>query len=250
MPRVIRSRAKLIGLIVASVAAVAVVSGCDATENADLDNGRALFSETCARCHALKEAGSTAVIGPDLDASFAAARDSGMDQDTFEGVVESQIENPRQVGESDPTYMPPNLVEGDDARDVAAYVANVAGVPGIEPPLAAGGEGGQVFANAGCAACHTMAASESTGNVGPDLDDALPGQSAAKIEQSIVDPNAEISQGFAAGIMPEDYGDSITPQDLDLLVEYLTTCSGEVEMASGGGEPTGPDFCFNEEDQP
>ena len=245
-----RSRAKLAGFVVACAAAVSVASGCDASEDADLANGRALFQDNCASCHAMKEAGSTSVVGPDLDASFAAARASGMDQDTIEGIVESQIENPRQVDQSDPTYMPAKILEGDDARDVAAYIGNVAGVPGIEPPLAAGGEGGQVFANSGCAACHVMAASESTGNVGPNLDEVIPGQDDAMIEQSIVDPNAELSQGFAAGIMPDNYGDSIEPQDLELLVKYLSTCAGEVEQATGGGEPTGPAFCFNEEDRP
>ena len=58
-----------------------------------------------------------------------------MDQDTIEGVVQSQIENPRPASPEDvEVYMPANLVEGEDAEDVAAYVASVAGVPGIEPP--------------------------------------------------------------------------------------------------------------------
>ena len=61
-----------------------------------------------------------------------------MDQDTIEGVVQSQIENPRTISEDNPnydwTFMPADLVTGKDAEDVAAYVASVAGVPGIEPP--------------------------------------------------------------------------------------------------------------------
>ena len=198
----------------------------------------------------MKEAGSTSVVGPDLDAAFAAARDSGMDQDTIEGVVEAQIENPRKVDEADPTYMPAGIVEGDDARDVAAYVGNVAGVPGIEPPVAPGGEGGQVFANSGCATCHVLAASESTGNVGPNLDDVLPGQDPAMIEQSIVEPDAEISQGFQPASCPRTTRIRSTPEDLELLVKYLSTCAGKVEQATGGGEATGPAFCFNKEDQP
>lgn len=68
------------------------------------------------------------------------------------------------------------------------------------------------------------------------------------VEQSIVDPNAVLSQGFEAGIMPATYADSIDPADLELLVKFLTTCAGEVDTS--GAEPTGPAFCFNEEDQP
>jgi len=243
-----RPRIKAIIPIAAGAFALAALTGCDANENADVANGRQLFIENCGTCHYLKEAGSSADVGPDLDAAFAAARDSGMDQDTIEGVVEAQIESPRETDESDPSYMPPGLVEGDDARDVAAYVASVAGVPGIEPPTAPGGPGGQVFANNGCGACHTLAAAESTGNVGPNLDDELPSQDEAMIREDIVDPNAEIAQGFSAGIMPEDYEQSIEPKDLDLLVKFLATCAGQVTEASGGGEPQGPAFCFNKDE--
>lgn len=228
-------RIKVAGLAAAGAIVVAAASGCDANENADLANGRQLFIANCGTCHILKEAGSTAAIGPDLDAAFAAARNGGQDQDTFEGVVEAQIENPRQPAASDPTYMPPELVIGDDARDVAAYVASVAGVPGIEPPTASGGAGGQVFANNGCGACHTFAAAESTGNVGPNLDDALPGQSTAAIEESIVDPGAQLTQGFGDGIMPADYSDSIDPADLALLVKFLADNAGKTSASAGGG---------------
>lgn len=242
------NRIRLAVMVVAGAILVTAVAGCDANENADLDNGRQLFIAECGVCHYLSEAGTTSDIGPDLDSAFAAARASGQDQDTFEGVIESQIANPRQVDESDPSYMPGNLVEGDDLKDVSAYVASVAGVPGIEPPTAPGGPGGQVYANNGCGACHVLAAAESVGAVGPDLDEELPGQPAEMVEESIVDPNAVLSQGFAADIMPATYADSIEPADLELLVEFLTTCAGEVEAATGGGEPTGPAFCFNEDE--
>ncbi len=215
-------------------ALIALLSGCDARENADTEKGRDLFISSCGTCHALKAANTTSTIGPDLDSAFAAARAAGMDQDTIEGVVSAQIGEPRVTDEQDPTYMPPDILEGQEAEDVAAYVAAVAGVPGIEAPLAPGGPGGQVFDTAGCAACHTLGVSESTGNVGPNLDNDLPGQSADMIRQSIVDPNAEIVDGFQAGIMPEDYEQSIPPEDLDKLVNYLFTCAGIGTSAEDG----------------
>ncbi len=218
--------AKLLSLA-CLLAALAVLSGCDAQENADLDNGRTLFSEQCGRCHILAEAGSAGELGPDLDAAFAASRDVGMDNDTIEGVVEQQIANPRTTDPDDPTYMPADLVTGDDARDVAAYVASVAGVPGIMPPTAPGGPGGQVFADNGCGNCHALAAAGTTGQVGPNLDQDLPSQDPSMIETSIVDPNAAIVPGYEAGIMPENYGETIAPEDLKLLVDFLATCAGE-----------------------
>ena len=228
-------RIKALGLAAMGAAMIAGFSGCDASEDADLDNGRELFSAQCGQCHALAEAPTTGVIGPDLDASFAAARNDGMDQDTIEGVVEAQIENPRKVDPEDPSYMPPDLVEGDDVADVAAYVASVAGVPNIEPPQAPDGtEGGQIFLNSGCGSCHVLAAVESGGAVGPNLDENLPGQSAAQIEESIVDPSAEIVAGFD-DLMPPDYGESIAPDDLETLVKYLEETAGQSPGGASGG---------------
>lgn len=237
-----RARIKAIAAILAGLVALVALAGCDSNENADLANGRVLFAESCARCHYLNESGGGTNVGPDLDAAFAAARNVGMDQDTIEGVVESQIANPRTVNPSDPSYMPANLVEGDDARDVAAYVASVAGVPGIEPPISAGGPGGQVFTSAGCGTCHTFAAAESTGNVGPNLNDALTGQRPEEILQSIVEPDAKISQGFEGGIMPSDYEASIEPQELDTLVKFLADCQ-DVSPDDEGA----PSFCVSKE---
>jgi len=232
-------RIKALGLAALGAATIAGFSGCDASEDADVANGRELFSTNCGQCHALSEAATTGLLGPDLDAAFAAARNDGMDQDTIEGVVEAQIENPREVDADDPSYMPPNLVEGDDVSDVAAYVASVAGVPNIEPPQAPdGSEGGQIFLDNGCGACHTLAVAESGGAVGPNLDEELPGQSAAQIEESIVDPSAEIVAGFE-DLMPPDYGDSIEPADLEVLVKYLQESAGKGADPASGGSPSG-----------
>ncbi len=232
--------------IAAGTAAVAAISGCDLQENADIENGRQAFTAQCGTCHQLTEAATTATVGPDLDASFAAARDVGMDSDTIEGVVEAQIQFPRTVSgpnpEADPTYMPADLVEGEDLRDVAYYVAQVAGVPGIEPPNAPGGPGGQVFANNGCGSCHIFTPAGSQGVVGPNLDEALQGQTPAEVAQSIVDPDAELSPGFDGGIMPANYGDSISPEDLELLVDFLLNgdaSSGGGSSGGGGGSSGG-----------
>ena len=220
-------------LLIAAIAATAlvVVAGCDLQPDAsDEENGRQLFVEKCGTCHTLSEAATTATIGPDLDASFANARSVGMTDNTIEGVVKAQIANPRATDPDSPTYMPPELVSGRDADDVAAYVGQVAGVPGIEPPTAPGGPGGQVFASNGCGSCHTFEAAGSSGTVGPNLDDVLAGQSPGQVEQSIVDPEADISQGFDAGAMPADYGQTIDPKDLQLLVDFLLGSAG-----NGGG---------------
>ena len=77
-----------------------------------------------------------------------------------------------------------------------------------------------------CAACHTLAAAGTTSGTGPVLDEALRGQDPEQIRRSIVDPNAEIAEGFQAGIMPPNYGDTLSPEELDALVGYLAEVAG------------------------
>lgn len=217
-------RKNLIGPLLALLAlatTVAVASGCGTT-TADSERGRTLFVQNCGNCHAMAQAGTSAQIGPDLDAAFAAARESGQNDATIEGIVEAQVEHPRPPSGNPAASMPADIVTGQDLRDVAAYVGMWAGVPGAEPPKVPGGPGAQVFANTGCGGCHTLAAANSGGVTGPDLDEALmPGDTAAAIEEMIVDPNAEIVPGFPANVMPASYGEELSQQELEDLVQFL-----------------------------
>jgi hypothetical protein len=61
--------------------------------------------------------------------------------------------------------------------------------------------------------------------VGPNLDTALQDKDAQSIYESIVDPDAEIAEGFAGGIMPGDYGEKLNDQQLADLVAFLTPTS-------------------------
>jgi hypothetical protein len=75
-----------------------------------------------------------------------------------------------------------------------------------------------------------LAAANSGGVTGPNLDEILPGQSAATIKESIVDPNAHIAKGYPANVMPQNFSAIITPTQLNQLVQYLSTST-----AKGGG---------------
>jgi mono/diheme cytochrome c family protein len=203
-----------------AVAAIALLAGCDLQENADTQKGRMLFQQKCGVCHTLAEAGTSATIGPNLDNAFAQARAAGMDQDTFEGVVTAQVENPRPASPKDvKIYMPADLVTGQDLDDVAHYVGTVAGIPGIKPPKLPPPE---LFAQQ-CGICHALKAAGTTATTGPPLDDVLPGQTAAMIKESIVNPNAIIASGYGPGIMPQNFSQTLTADDIDGLVKYLQT---------------------------
>jgi len=225
----IKLSAKLPVLLVAVAALGAVIAGCGThssapVENTFQDRGRQLFAANCGTCHTMTAASTAGVQGPNLDDAFAAARAAGMDDDTIKGIVRAQVERPQKVaGDYPGVTMPPHIIEGNDLEDVAAYVAAVAGVPGIEPPKAPGeGPGAQVYANNGCGGCHTLAAAESAGTLGPDLDEVIPGMSAAEIKESIVDPGAKIAPGYP-NAMPADFGSKISPQQLNQLIEFLMT---------------------------
>jgi mono/diheme cytochrome c family protein len=95
--------------------------------------------------------------------------------------------------------------------------------PTAPPPPPAGNPqaGKAVFDANGCGSCHTFSPAGSNGTVGPDLDNALKGKDAAFIHQSIVDPNAVIASGYSAGIMPQTFGQQLSPKQLDDLVAFL-----------------------------
>lgn len=214
---------------IASAALALVAAGCG-QEEADLVNGKQLFVEQCGTCHALERAGTQAARGPNLDSAFAPARDDGLGEQTVQGVVREQIANVRRG-----SIMPEDLVTGADARDVAAYVAAVAGVPGEDTgQLASAGLAGatepeQIYTAAGCGGCHTFTPAGTSASVGPDLDELASvadqresGLSAEEYtEEAIVEPDAFVVDGFAAGVMPDNYGEQLDEEQLGALVEYL-----------------------------
>jgi mono/diheme cytochrome c family protein len=224
MKRNLRRRAKLIVGAIFTIGALATMTGCDLQEDADVDRGRAIFTQKCGTCHALAEAGSTVNIGPNLDEAFAEARENGMDQDTIEGVVTDQVQIPRPASPEDTAiYMPQDLVEGDDLEDVAAYVARYAGVPGIEPPSIS-----EFFVGT-CGGCHTFDPAGTAGQIGPNLSETLAGQSPAQIRESIENPDAQSTPGFPTGVMPSF--STLPPDQLDALIQFL---QGMDAGAAGG----------------
>jgi mono/diheme cytochrome c family protein len=206
-------------------AAIALPLAACGRDEADLSNGKALFTQECGSCHILGRAGTQGRTGPDLDAAFRTALADGMDRETVEGVVNRQILHPN-------SKMPAEIVTGDDARDVAAYVGFAAARSGedqgalAQAGLAGARTGDQIFTAAGCSACHTLAKANANGTVGPSLDDlaqvaAQEGGSPEEfVRQSIVDPDAMVAEGFQSGVMPAFEG-RLSDRQLDALVQYL-----------------------------
>jgi mono/diheme cytochrome c family protein len=114
-------------LLVCSLLALtaAIAAGCGRSGSDDQVKGKELFVSKCGSCHTLARASTKGIQGPNLDQAFVAARDAGLGEQTVAGVVRRQIAHPRRA-----SIMPMGLVKGADARDVAAYVAAVAGQRG------------------------------------------------------------------------------------------------------------------------
>jgi mono/diheme cytochrome c family protein len=212
--------------VIAALAAAAValpLAGCGRQED-DLSNGKALFTQQCGSCHALTRAGTQGQTGPDLDAAFRAALEEGMNRETLEGIVHDQILNPRRNSK-----MPAELVTGEDASDVAAYVAFAAQRPGedrgalAQAGLAGATTGEQIFTAAGCGGCHALAKAGSNGTIGPSLDDlasAAQGSPEEYVRESLLDPDAVVAEGYQAGVMPSFDG-KLTDEQVQALTQYL-----------------------------
>jgi mono/diheme cytochrome c family protein len=121
VPAVRRPAVLIAVLLVAGAAAGCGGTGVSKAGEADLANGKTQFQAKCGGCHILDDAGTEGTVGPILDDAAVGDRIAGLKVSSFEALVRQQID------EADPP-MPRHLVSGDDARDVAAYVASVAGV--------------------------------------------------------------------------------------------------------------------------
>ena len=96
---------------------------------------------------------------------------------------------------------------------------------------AAPASGLSVFEANGCSSCHTLSAAHATGTVGPDLDKLVAYAKQAKqplaafIRQSIVSPNAYVQPGYPKNVMPQNFGQTLSAQELDALVTFLVQSS-------------------------
>jgi mono/diheme cytochrome c family protein len=230
-----------VGVEGAGLAAIAVVvllaSGCgyggvaSAASHPDLQNGQTLFSSTCGSCHTLQAAGTSGTIGPNLDNAFVADRTQGYADNAIENVVLDQIRlgsGPIATyttaehgvkGLTPQTQMPAHLVTGQNAIDIAAYVASVAGTGGYTTPvnLATLTSGSSIFKGAGCAGCHTLKAAGSTGTVGPNLD-----QLASALTLSIV-----VRQVTNGGAVMPPFKSKLTAKQIKAVAQYVTSVAGK-----------------------
>jgi cytochrome c551 len=183
--------------------------------------GREMFAQNCATCHTLRAANAVGKIGPNLDALQPPA-----------ALVLNAIQLGRARGSGN---MPAGLLTGGDAKDVAAYIAAVAGrgegvqsqsgtastptTPTTSTPTATTGTpsastAGKAVFTQNCASCHTLKAAGATGQVGPDLDQLKP-------SASIV--TTQVNNGGAA--MPAFKG-RLSAAQIAAVAQYVSSVAG------------------------
>lgn len=120
-------------------------------------DGRALFGQfRCIKCHAVPElAGpSKKDAMPELAMDAPALSDAGARLNR--GWLAAWINDPHALR---PNAHMPRLFKGSGvdprAADIAAYIASLGNPPNAAPPAGKESDGGRIFANLDCVACHT-----------------------------------------------------------------------------------------------
>jgi len=213
--------AAALGVGAAALTLSACGTGGKVSASADVNNGRALFQQKCAGCHALSAVGSTANIGPDLDDAFAQARADGFKESAIANIVHDQIRYPGQyaTAQNNPAFlqanMPANLVKGQDADDVATFVAANAGVNGFSVSQTISGTNGKSIFKSQCASCHTLKDAGTTGTIGPNLDQLKP--PFAVVQNQVI---------HGGGVMPA-FKDKLTDAQIKAVAKYVSDNAGK-----------------------
>jgi cbb3-type cytochrome c oxidase subunit III len=200
--------------------------GYTKASSGDTIHGKELFKQGCGSCHTLADAGTTGTIGPNLDYAFLQSRKDGLGEDTILQVVRDQMAYAVTKPSTGAPGMPRDIFKGQDADDVATYVASVAGLdasgqiinPANPPkPAAPGGaaDGKTVFATAGCTGCPRLKAAGSTGTVGPNLDEAKPSK------ELVID---RVTNG--QGGMPSFKG-QLSEAQIQAVADYVSSNAGK-----------------------
>ncbi len=166
--------------LAASLAAVPEPKVKLPTSRADLARGEKLFSVHCALCHGLKGEGGR---GPMLaQAKLVHAPDDA----ALLKVIEEGIRGTEMPGAG--------AMSDHEMRQTAAYVRSLGKVP-MKPVPGNASHGAEIYAGKGnCAACHSI---HGDGGIsGPDLADIGSRRSAAYLQQSLIEPEAAVPEGY------------------------------------------------------
>jgi mono/diheme cytochrome c family protein len=221
-----------------------------------IEVGAALFESNCSVCHGERGEGIQGLCPPLNDRHFFTER---LNEVGWAGALEDYIVSTVSSGRLTSTRPDQYAGQGrpampawhedyggplreDQVRSIAAFVMNWEATaleevvleelpqPTARPEEAADpvARGRQVFLDAGCGGCHTIDGL-TAGTVGPNQTNIgtiagtrVPGQSAEEyIRESILNPSAHVVEGFPDNVMPKNFGELLSQEELDDLVAFL-----------------------------
>ena len=225
-----------------------------------IENGALIFEANCVGCHGIQGKGIPGVAPSLNDAQFFTTRLTEVGYvGSLRTYIESTVNSGRPVGSG--KYSAKMATWGkayggplrpDQISDVASFILNweatalgtgsaitqtVSTTPAIDETLPPIELGKAVYAANGCAGCHGDPSANTAGAVGPTMagiasrgGNEVAGMSAADyIRQSILQPSAHIVAQCPTGacanpsVMPATFSTTISPKQLDGLLEYLLT---------------------------
>lgn len=221
-----------------------------------IEVGAGLFENNCSGCHGLQGEGILGLCPPLNDANFFTNR---LEEVGWSGSMEDYIISTVSSGRTTSTRPDQFAGQGspampawsdqyggplrpDQIQNIATFVMNwestaaegmvIEALPTPTPsaeeladPVA---RGRQVYLDRGCGGCHTIEGL-TAGTVGPNqthlgtvAETRIPGTSAEDyIHESILDPSAYVVEGFPDDVMPKNYGELISTDELADLVTFL-----------------------------
>lgn len=224
-----------------------------------IEVGAGLFEINCSGCHGLKGEGVSGLAPPLNDRHFFTNRLQEVGwPGSLEDYIISTVSGGRLTSTRPDQYvgntplgqpaMPAwseeygGPLRPDQIRDIAQFILNweatalgqaqieVLPTPTPRPEEAADpvARGRNVYNERGCGGCHTVDGL-SVGIVGPNLthigsiaETRISGMPAADyLRQSVLDPNAFVVEGFPSNVMPQNFNELITPEQLDDLIAFL-----------------------------
>ena len=221
-----------------------------------IEVGAGLFENNCSGCHGLRGEGITGLCPPLNDTEFFTTRMkevgwSGSLEDYIISVVASgraaSTRPDQYAGQGNPA-MPAwsesfgGPLRDDQIENIAQFILNwestaledvvleelATPTPSPEEEADPVARGQRVYLDTGCGGCHTIDGL-SAGNVGPNQNNIgsvaatrIPGMSAEDyIRESILDPSAYVVEGYPDDVMPKNYSELLTSDELSDLVAFF-----------------------------
>jgi mono/diheme cytochrome c family protein len=167
-----------------------------------------------------------AVMMPTWSSSYGGPLRDDQVEDVTNFVLNWQADAIQQTAETDP-WIPFQNAPMTDIYTGQPVEAVAPAAPSGEPRPPQ-----QLFVDMTCVACHKLDQPQTDANIGapgPNMGNLyetagsrVPGQDAAAyVHTSIVDPNAHVVESYMTGLMPQDFSQRMSEEEINSLVQWI-----------------------------